>query len=189
MALSLANPLFSQVENKDYTLVWHSADNNILPQNSVKSIIEDNNGFVWLATENGLVRYDGNQFKIFNIENVEGMTTNRMAVFRGNASKDKIYLLNDLSEYILIKNNEVSIIPKNKIPKQFKISTNLYKNRRFYNNKIYRTDNTYYSISSKHIDLYDDQNQSLWQIKYDFNESQNFFILDNILYNYDGEKI
>jgi signal transduction histidine kinase len=144
---------------------------------------------VWLATENGLVRYDGNQFKIFNIENVAGMTTNRMAVFRGNASKDKIYLLNDLSEYILIKNNEVSIIPKNKIPKQFKISTNLYKNRRFYNNKIYRTDNTYYSISSKHIDLYDDQNQSLWQIKYDFNESQNFFILDNILYNYDGEKI
>lgn len=117
-----------------------------------------------------------------------GMTTNRMAVFRGNAAKDKIYLLNDLAEYILIKNNKASIIPKSKVPEQFKISNNLYKNRRFYNNKIYRTDNQYYSISSKHIDLCDNENKVLWQIQYDYNESQKFFIINNILYNYDGEK-
>lgn len=117
------------------------------------------------------------------------MTTNRMGIFRGNAAKDSIYLLNDLAEYVLIKNNEASIIAKNKIPEQFKISNNLYKNRRFYNNKIYRTDNKYYSISAKHIDLYQNEHQLLWQIKYDYNENQNFFTLNNILYNYDGKKI
>lgn len=168
--------------------MWHSADNNILPQNSVKSIIKDINGFIWLATENGLVRYDGNQFKIFNIENVEGMTTNRMSLFRGNAVKDRIYLLNDLADYILIKNNKASVIPKNKIPIQFKISNNLYKNRRFYNNKIHRTDKQYYSLSRTHIDLYQNENKLAWKVPYDYDEHQNFFILNNILYNYDGEK-
>ncbi|OUL60635.1 ATP-binding protein [Flavobacterium sp. AJR] len=182
------NFLYSQIDNKDYTLIWYSADNNILPQNSVKSIIKDNNGFIWMATENGLVRYDGNQFKTFNTENVAGMTTNRMSLFRGNALKDNIYLLNDLADYIRIKNNTASIIPKNKIPKQFKISNALYKKRRFYNNKIHRTDNKYFTLSKKYIGLYQDENKLLWQVKYAYDEYQNFFILNNIIYNYDGEK-
>src|SRR5690349_8795717 len=42
-------------------------DENGLPQNSVKNIVPDKASFIWLATENGMVRYEGgNHFRIFN---------------------------------------------------------------------------------------------------------------------------
>jgi signal transduction histidine kinase len=46
--------------------VQHYTDENGLPQNSVKFISPDRNGFLWLATENGLIRFDGNRFRAFN---------------------------------------------------------------------------------------------------------------------------
>ena len=36
-----------------------------LPENSVRSIIQDKYGFLWLGTQNGLVKYDGYNFTIF----------------------------------------------------------------------------------------------------------------------------
>ncbi|MBD2699593.1 response regulator [Spirosoma sp. BT702] len=36
-----------------------------LPQAFVPSIIQDNQGFIWMATRDGLCRYDGNTFKVF----------------------------------------------------------------------------------------------------------------------------
>jgi two-component sensor histidine kinase len=38
---------------------------NGLPTNKVYSCIQDHNGYIWLATDNGVVRYDGYSFKIF----------------------------------------------------------------------------------------------------------------------------
>lgn len=49
----------------DYT-VKHFTDENGLPQNSVKFIAPDGEGFLWLATENGLVKFDGAGFTSFN---------------------------------------------------------------------------------------------------------------------------
>lgn len=46
--------------------VRHFTDENGLPQNSVRFIAPDGAGFLWLATENGLVRFDGSQFSRFN---------------------------------------------------------------------------------------------------------------------------
>ena len=39
---------------------------NGLPQNSVRSIAQSSDGYVWLATEEGLVRYDGNRTRVFD---------------------------------------------------------------------------------------------------------------------------
>ena len=38
---------------------------NGLPQNSVVSILQDHQGFLWLATHGGVCRYDGYAFKVF----------------------------------------------------------------------------------------------------------------------------
>jgi len=38
---------------------------NGLPDNIVGKIAQDNKGFIWLATANGLVRHDGLNFKIY----------------------------------------------------------------------------------------------------------------------------
>jgi signal transduction histidine kinase/ligand-binding sensor domain-containing protein len=39
---------------------------NGLPQNTVQAMVQTRNGFVWLGTEVGLVRFDGNSFAVFD---------------------------------------------------------------------------------------------------------------------------
>src|ERR1039458_8324713 len=39
---------------------------NGLPQNTVQALIQTRDGFVWLGTEVGLVRFDGNGFVVFD---------------------------------------------------------------------------------------------------------------------------
>src|SRR5215813_9363751 len=51
--------------------IW-TTDNG-LPQNSVTSILQTHDGFLWLTTYDGLVRYDGVQFRIFNAANAPGL--------------------------------------------------------------------------------------------------------------------
>jgi signal transduction histidine kinase/ligand-binding sensor domain-containing protein len=39
---------------------------NGLPQNTVQALVQSGDGFVWLGTEVGLVRFDGNSFQVFD---------------------------------------------------------------------------------------------------------------------------
>lgn len=48
-----------------------------LPQNTVHSIIQSPDGYLWLATLDGLVRYDGVRFTVFNKNNSQGIASNR----------------------------------------------------------------------------------------------------------------
>ena len=47
-----------------------------LPQNSVHQILQTRNGYLWLATESGVVRFDGISFTVFNAENEPAFTSN-----------------------------------------------------------------------------------------------------------------
>lgn len=47
-----------------------------MPQNSVRSLAADTEGFVWIATENGLARFDGQRFNVFD-KSFVGTTSNR----------------------------------------------------------------------------------------------------------------
>ena len=38
-----------------------------LPSNTVRNIVQDERGFIWLGTDNGLCRYDGTQVSLFRI--------------------------------------------------------------------------------------------------------------------------
>jgi hypothetical protein len=71
MLFALGNPvkcLPQQTESESLPgyHVQHFTDENGLPQNSVKGIVRDERGNIWLATERGLVRYDGRTFAEFN---------------------------------------------------------------------------------------------------------------------------
>ncbi len=46
--------------------VNHYTSENGLPQNSIKGIELDKKGYIWIATENGIARFDGAQFKLYN---------------------------------------------------------------------------------------------------------------------------
>jgi len=49
---------------------------NGLPQNSVTALIQSREGFVWLGTEAGLVRFDGNSFQLFDRGSNPGLPDN-----------------------------------------------------------------------------------------------------------------
>lgn len=49
-----------------------------LPQSSVNDIIQTEDGYIWLATYGGLVRFDGLSFTTFNRSNSEGMGSDRI---------------------------------------------------------------------------------------------------------------
>jgi ligand-binding sensor domain-containing protein len=58
---------------------------NGLPHNSVSDILQTRDGYLWLATADGLVRFDGVRFTTFNRANSPGMTGNRItALFQDN---------------------------------------------------------------------------------------------------------
>jgi ligand-binding sensor domain-containing protein len=52
---------------------WNNS--NGLPMNSVSKTVQDNMGFIWMATEEGLVRFDGRIFKTFNQKNFSKIQT------------------------------------------------------------------------------------------------------------------
>lgn len=54
---------------------WNSS--NGLPQNSVNSITQDSTGFIWFTTYDGIVRFDGKDFKVYNVKNTPSLPTNR----------------------------------------------------------------------------------------------------------------
>jgi ligand-binding sensor domain-containing protein len=55
---------------------WDTDDG--LPQISVNSIVQTRDGYLWLATYGGLVRFNGVNFKVFEVGNTEGLKSNRI---------------------------------------------------------------------------------------------------------------
>ncbi len=49
-----------------------------LPQNSIRAIAQTPDGFLWLGTEEGLVRFDGIRFEVFTRANTETLTSSRV---------------------------------------------------------------------------------------------------------------
>ena len=49
---------------------------NGLPQNTVHSLAQTNDGYIWIGTEEGLARFDGVGFAVFNKENTAQLKSN-----------------------------------------------------------------------------------------------------------------
>src|SRR4051812_1597591 len=50
-----------------------------LPENSINSITQTGDGYLWLATGDGLARFDGVRFAVFNRDNSPALTRRRFA--------------------------------------------------------------------------------------------------------------
>ena len=64
-----------------------TADNG-LPQNVIRGIHQTPDGYLWIATFDGLTRFDGVRFTIFNKSTVPGLTTNRFGLMLGTPDGD-----------------------------------------------------------------------------------------------------
>jgi ligand-binding sensor domain-containing protein/signal transduction histidine kinase len=83
LALSLAaisgmsNGIAGSTGQTDFTIdAWQTDDG--LPQSSVKSIAQTPDGYLWLATFNGMARFDGVRFTLFDTSNLPRLPGNRI---------------------------------------------------------------------------------------------------------------
>ncbi len=61
---------------------------NGLPQNSVYAVTQTRDGYLWLATVDGLARFDGVRFTVFNKGNSPGISSNRFVCLYEDAQED-----------------------------------------------------------------------------------------------------
>lgn len=62
----------------------HFTNKNGLPQNTVSAITQTADGYLWFATYDGLVRYDGVRFTTFDKGNTSGFVTNQFLSLWGD---------------------------------------------------------------------------------------------------------
>jgi signal transduction histidine kinase/ligand-binding sensor domain-containing protein len=101
--------VFAQQQNNDqldYSLSYYTEDNG-LSQNSVKNISADSEGFIWLTTEVGLVRFDGNSFYTYDKSNL-AIPYNRFSMLqpsleKGGKKARKLYAVAGGSQYVKIE--------------------------------------------------------------------------------------
>lgn len=181
-------PVFSQQKFKH---TWYTADNNNLPQNSVKSIIKDKYGYIWLSTENGLVRFDGQAFFIYGPKKIPGLISNRMQYFAGSTDKDSIYILNESKQLLLISKREITNLRK-KLPQPYAdlkdilgYNYNPVPSLTFTEKGLYLdipVKDKLYIIGNDSIKLYNNKKKRISELAYSYPERSQFFTLENALY-------
>ncbi len=69
--------IFSLSISAQYRIdIWTTDDG--LPQNSITGLVQTQDGYFWMTTNDGLVRFDGVRFEVFNKSNTPEITTNRL---------------------------------------------------------------------------------------------------------------
>lgn len=81
---------FLCVNGQSYTTQWYTMDNG-LPQNSIKDIVKDKYGFIWLSMEGRILRYDGSNFVQYNNFKLKNLS---FGDFYGSIKKDSISVFN-----------------------------------------------------------------------------------------------
>ena len=76
--------------NAQHPYFNHITTDQGLPSQTVYDIYQDKRGFIWVATENGIARYDGREFKRFSSPNFESLSlTNITEDDEGNIYANK----------------------------------------------------------------------------------------------------
>jgi len=89
--------------------VWGTEDG--LPQSSVIALTQTRDGYLWLGTLNGLVRFDGKSFTRFNVNNTPGLPDNRI-VFLFEDSRQTLWVGTETAGLCAVKNGMVRSFPE-----------------------------------------------------------------------------
>jgi ligand-binding sensor domain-containing protein len=85
----LANLSITHVRAQSYpaqylAAVWQTEQG--LPQNSVNALLQDRNGYLWIGTFGGLVRFDGERLRVLGTEDFPGMMrTSILSLYEGRS--------------------------------------------------------------------------------------------------------
>lgn len=99
----------SPAQHNNYNIIHYTTDHG-LPQNSITGIAFDKKGYCWLGTELGLVRFDGNEFRVFNSYHLKGLRSDRIRTLALDAN-GHVYARNDQWQNIIIDERDPSRSP------------------------------------------------------------------------------
>ncbi|WP_407478009.1 sensor histidine kinase [Elizabethkingia anophelis] len=140
---------FSSISYKSQSPIYTWYDmNNALPQNSVKDIIKDKYGFIWIATENGILQYDGEKFEVFNKFKI---TDTHFGNFHGDVEKDSIVQFSiQQKQQVLLRNRKLEIPTRNLSVRTYTNHGDVFTlfNKNSINN-TYDNDMVYYIITKR----------------------------------------
>ena len=77
--------------------------NSDLPIRSISTVYKDKSGFLWIATSNGLGRYDGSRLKTYYIDCYNSIWTNNIAEIQEDAYGN-LWMKRDNTEYYFLYN-------------------------------------------------------------------------------------
>lgn len=183
--------LYFNVYGQRHTSTWYNIDNG-LPQSSAKAIVKDKYGFIWISTENGLVRYDGSSFITFNSFKINNL---HFGEFIGDPLSDSITVLNNFQENkIIIKNRFPKVTSLHSSDKigflKGRTAINRIANNiiacNFYNDIHYfiQLKNSTYHFAEKNTIIYKDKTGKETKISVPFSKKDlnNFFVVNEILF-------
>lgn len=105
-------PVQSQPDTVNGYSVQHFTDENGLPQNSINDLFFDKDGYLWLASQVGLVRFNGSSFQLYYPNDKPVMESN--IVLLGKNDQGLIYFqTNDHNLYCYGGNNNQLLDPVN----------------------------------------------------------------------------
>jgi len=130
-----------------YASQWYGMDQG-LPQNSIKDIIKDKYGFIWLSTDGGILRYDGTGFLLYNDFKIGSLSFKDFLEYGNN--EGIVCFNNGEKEGVLISNRTVKVLPEEKISRTYSL-TKKFQYKRFYKNSLineFYPDVDYYYIKT-----------------------------------------
>lgn len=71
--------------------ISHLGVDDGLSNNYIVSLTQDRKGYIWIATESGLNRFDGQQFIVYNKSN-SGLSSNELNALLADPKQDKIWI-------------------------------------------------------------------------------------------------
>ena len=101
------------------TRAWHQYSvKQGLPSSTVYSVRQDIRGIIWMATNKGLVRFDGEEFSVYSSR--EGL--NNVEVFGlSKGPDDRIWLLSFSDSLFYIQNDSIKGLPTHESSDQFRL--------------------------------------------------------------------
>lgn len=181
--LLVTNAFYSQ---NNYFEEWYSADTDHLPQNSVKSIAPDKYGFIWMTTENGLVRFDGKNFKTFNSNNINTLS-NRFLYLFGSIEKDSLQTFTEhYANKIIINKRNAKKVKEGYLfdsyeNTRFFLNNNIIQKPNFLTSIIKNKNGDYYKIEATKITYYNKILKKKSEKKFNYNSKNDYFLLNDEL--------
>ncbi len=91
--------------NPHYSIVSWDTEKG-LPQSSVIAMTQTRDGYLWLGTLNGLARFDGVRFKVFDENNTPGLNSSRI-VYLFEDSKRNLWIGTETAGVVLVKDGKL----------------------------------------------------------------------------------